>query len=230
MSASTTAVEGLPGDQRADTGAPGVAGAVRARPPAAPSAARSSPPPSRRSRCRCRRSRAGARRAATPRPSARRSTACARRTRSPASRARTARRRPRSPHRAAARRRAAGRPRRASTRAGARTAATRRSSASTTTRITVAHHECERRPRRADRHRTPVADLDPLGAGGRSVCHSQRKRRNERERRRTAHAGTIHLTVSSRKKPAVPTPATSGSQLSPGSTMQMARHALRAGS
>ena len=97
---------------------------------------------------------------------------------------------------------------------------------STTTSTSVAHHECERRPAAPTGRCTPLATSAVGRGGGRSVCHSQANVAATATRPQ-ANAGSSHFTVSSRKKPAVPTPATNGSQLSPGSTSRCSGRAWR---
>ena len=97
---------------------------------------------------------------------------------------------------------------------------------STTTRTSVAHHECEREPVAATGRWTPVATSAVGRGGGRSVCHSQTTVAATATMPK-ANAGASHLTVSSRKKPAVQTPATNGHQLSPVRTRRCIGRARR---
>ncbi len=96
--------------------------------------------------------------------------------------------------------------------------------ASTTSRITIAHHECDAAPRAPIGIETCSPTCAVRAPLLRSVCHSQASVATMPSPP-NANAVAIHFTVRSRKKPAVPTAARSGSQLSPGRTIRWRRRA-----
>ncbi len=87
--------------------------------------------------------------------------------------------------------------------------------ASTTSMMSVPHHECERTPF-APTGSTSLSDTRASTIGGlRSDCHSQAMTAPTAVMPQ-AQANHISFTVISRKKPAVPAAAIRGSQLSAG--------------